>query len=136
MNGIKILLVLTVFLAGSLCGCNWFSKKKTAEIKAAEAPAQLQPVKHPAPAEPARIVAASPATDTSPSKTVTIKPIRKEAVYTATATKRVYSVMKGDTLWSISKRQYGDGQRWQEIVKANPGLDPTKLSVGQKIILP
>ncbi len=47
-----------------------------------------------------------------------------------------YSVKKGDTLWSIAKKVYGDGQRWKDIVKANPGLDPQKLYVGQKLNMP
>ena len=47
-----------------------------------------------------------------------------------------YTVRRGDTLWSIAKQHYNDGQRWKEIVAANPGLDPTKLKVGQQIIVP
>ncbi len=47
-----------------------------------------------------------------------------------------YTIRKGDTLWSIAQQVYGDGQRWQDIVNANPGLDPNKLRVGQKIVLP
>ena len=47
-----------------------------------------------------------------------------------------YTVQRGDTLWSIAERTYGDGKRWRDIVTANAGLDPTKLRVGQKIILP
>lgn len=47
-----------------------------------------------------------------------------------------YTVQRGDTLWSIATRTYGDGKRWRHIVSANQGLDPTRLRVGQKIILP
>ena len=47
-----------------------------------------------------------------------------------------YTIRKGDTLWSIAKRHYGNGQRWQDIAAANPGLVPTKLIVGQTITLP
>ncbi len=49
---------------------------------------------------------------------------------------RTYTVRKKDTLWSIAKRLLGDGQRWKEIVAANPGLDPQKLMPGQTIRLP
>ena len=49
---------------------------------------------------------------------------------------RTYTVRKKDTLWSIAKRLLGDGQRWKEIVAANPGLDPQKLMPGQTIKLP
>jgi nucleoid-associated protein YgaU len=47
-----------------------------------------------------------------------------------------YVIQKGDTLWSIAKRTYGDGKRWADIQAANPGLDPKKLPVGQQIVLP
>lgn len=47
-----------------------------------------------------------------------------------------YTIRKGDTLWSIATRHYGDGKQWQRIVDANPGLNPQKLAVGQVITLP
>ena len=47
-----------------------------------------------------------------------------------------YTVRRGDTLWSIARRHYGSGQRWQDIVTANPGLVPEKMRIGQQITLP
>ncbi len=47
-----------------------------------------------------------------------------------------YAIRRGDTLWSIAQRSYGDGKRWRDILAANPGLDPTRLRVGQQIVLP
>lgn len=49
---------------------------------------------------------------------------------------RTYTVRKGDTLWSIAQREYGDGQKWRDISAANPSLDPKKMAVGQQITLP
>ena len=49
---------------------------------------------------------------------------------------RTYTVVRHDTLWSIAKREYGNGHRWKDIVSANPGLDPNKMRVGQQILLP
>jgi nucleoid-associated protein YgaU len=45
-------------------------------------------------------------------------------------------VQKGDTLKAIARRELGDGERWQEIVALNPGVSPSKLSVGQVLRLP
>ena len=50
---------------------------------------------------------------------------------------RTYTIKEGDTLYSIAKRMLGDGQRWQQIVDANPDLeDPTKLRPGMEIVIP
>ena len=49
---------------------------------------------------------------------------------------RTYTIRKGDTLWSIAQREYGDGQRWKDISAANPSVDPKKLAIGQQITLP
>ena len=45
-------------------------------------------------------------------------------------------IQPGDTLSGIAKARLGDGQRWQVIAAANPGLDPQKLVVGSRIIVP
>ena len=52
------------------------------------------------------------------------------------ANARTYVVQAGDTLFSIAKALLGDGARWPEIVKLNPGLNPENLQPGQAIKLP
>ncbi len=47
-----------------------------------------------------------------------------------------YVVRQGDTLWSISHARYGTGQRWKDIIAANPGLSAERLPVGRAIVLP
>lgn len=49
---------------------------------------------------------------------------------------RFYEVQQGDTLWYIAEQFLGRGARWQEIVDANPGLNPSALRIGQVIKLP
>lgn len=49
---------------------------------------------------------------------------------------RTYTIRKGDTLWAIATREYGNGQRWVDISSANPSVDPKKLVIGQQIVLP
>ena len=48
----------------------------------------------------------------------------------------VYTIRKGDTLYSIAKRFYGDGKRWTEIQEANPDVKPSSLAVGKVIRIP
>lgn len=49
-----------------------------------------------------------------------------------------YTVSKGDTLWSISKKFYGQGGKWQLILDANRDKisDPNKLKAGTVINIP
>jgi LysM repeat protein len=49
-----------------------------------------------------------------------------------------YSIQRGDTLLAISKayRDQGIKVTVEQIVKANPGLDPKNLIVGKKIFIP
>ena len=47
-----------------------------------------------------------------------------------------YTVVRGDTLWKISRRFLGKGSRYKEIQAANPGIDPAKLMPGQTLLIP
>lgn len=47
-----------------------------------------------------------------------------------------YVVQKGDTLEKIAKNLLGDGSKWKDIAKLNPGVDPERLMVGQKLAVP
>lgn len=44
-----------------------------------------------------------------------------------------YTVKQGDTLWSICKKQLGDGSKCYEIAKSNNITDPNLINVGQVI---
>ncbi|MBE6995157.1 MAG: LysM peptidoglycan-binding domain-containing protein [Ruminococcaceae bacterium] len=50
-------------------------------------------------------------------------------------TPQTYTVKKGDTLWDIACRFFGDGTRWQELAAKNGVSDPRKLQIGQVITL-
>ena len=69
----------------------------------------------------------------SPAKSTGKSPAAKPAATTATGT---YVVRAGDTLSGIASRLLGDGDRWRELVAANPGLDPKRLLVGKSISVP
>lgn len=47
-------------------------------------------------------------------------------------------VAKGDTLYSISKRYYGNGNRWREIYEANRSTmsSETDLKIGTELVIP
>jgi len=45
-------------------------------------------------------------------------------------------VAKGETGGDISMKHYGTTRNWGEIQKANPGVDPTALKIGQKLVIP
>lgn len=49
---------------------------------------------------------------------------------------RYYEVERGDTLYTISERIYGDTSKVQEICELNQISDPDNIRYGQKIILP
>jgi putative chitinase len=47
-----------------------------------------------------------------------------------------YTVQKGDYLWSIAVRAYGDGYKWVEIAKANNLANPDIIHSGNILKLP
>ena len=66
---------------------------------------------------------------TSPTKSPTID-------NNSSSDARVHVVASGETLMDISKKHYGTTAKWKDIIKANPGVDPEGLKVGQKLNLP
>ena len=49
---------------------------------------------------------------------------------------QTYTVQPGDNLSKISKRFYGDPNKYPQIVKANNLEDPDKIKVGQQLLIP
>ena len=47
-----------------------------------------------------------------------------------------YVIQRGDTLGKIAKKLLGSTQRWREIARANPQVNPNKLVVGMAINVP
>ncbi|OLZ45959.1 LysM peptidoglycan-binding domain-containing protein [Amycolatopsis keratiniphila] len=67
---------------------------------------------------------------------------RDSAAATATTTAHgaiPYTVVNGDTLWNLAERHLGDGRRYHEIVRLNPGLlagNPDDLEPAWTLLLP
>ena len=55
---------------------------------------------------------------------------------TTTSSKKYHTVVRGDTLWSIAKKYYGNGSKYPTIAKANKISNPDKIKVGQKLLIP
>ncbi len=64
------------------------------------------------------------------------EPTRPATKSNAPTGTRAYTVASGDTLSEIAEKQLGTLKRWKEIVALNPKVDPAKLFVGQKLVLP
>lgn len=49
---------------------------------------------------------------------------------------RTYRVNRGDSLWIIARKVYGQGSSWTLLAKANDLRNPNKLQIGQELSLP
>ena len=50
---------------------------------------------------------------------------------------RTHTVVKGDTLWGIAKKYYGNGAQYPKIVSANPSIsNPDVIHAGQVFSIP
>ncbi len=67
-----------------------------------------------------------------PTPTPTVIPARTEIIL-PTATTFTYTVIQGDTLISIAQHT---GVSLEALQAANPGVSPTALSVGTKLVIP
>lgn len=68
-------------------------------------------------------------TPISVSTQTTVNP--NEAIASAT-----YSVVKGDNLWKIAVRAYGDGYKWVQIARENKLKNPNLIHPSNILILP
>ena len=46
-----------------------------------------------------------------------------------------YTVQRGDSLWSIAKKQLGDGTKYKEIARKNGIANPNRIYPGQVLKL-
>ncbi len=88
------------------------------------------------------LVATQPKLDV-PTETVASNPLplvppaaKKTPAAPSAASSNAYVVKSGDSFSRIARVQLGAESRWQEIAALNPKVDPKRLDVGQKLVLP
>ena len=118
--------VITLVCLGAAMGCQRKAKPDLAAVPPPVEPVQVQPYQ-------AQPMQPEPVTWDAQAQPAYTAPVPVPA---AVPSQTSYTVQKGDSLWKIAERHYGNGQRWPDIVAANPGLVPEKLPVGKTIILP
>jgi len=62
--------------------------------------------------------------------------ISNEGANTAEDNKKMYTVVEGDTLWSIAEKYYESGFEWSQIAKANKIENPANIEKGVKLVIP
>ena len=67
------------------------------------------------------------------SKTPTVN---KTKLSESKITGNTYTVVKGDSLWKIAVRAYGDGYKWVEIAKENHLANPNLIHQGNRLVIP
>jgi nucleoid-associated protein YgaU len=88
----------------------------------------VTPPNTPSPATAPSINPPAPASPTTTAKT-------SPSVAPASGTTK-YTIKAGDTFSTIAGDFYKDTRKWSVIAKANPGVDPARLKVGQVINVP
>jgi nucleoid-associated protein YgaU len=82
---------------------------------------------------------APPAPPPEPSRTARFRPVSgpEEAIAAAPAVRR-HTVREGDTLFSLARRYYGDGDRFADLYRANRGVlaSPDALQPGTELVIP
>ncbi|MFO8012479.1 MAG: LysM peptidoglycan-binding domain-containing protein [Phycisphaerae bacterium] len=126
--------ILVAVLALGVIGCE--QQKKDEELPQID-PAELEasaPPPEPLPAKTADTDTGTPAVEVeTPSPmppATTAKP--------STGTPQTYTMQRGDTLYSLAKRFYGDGKLWTRIADANKDKvrDVTDIPVGTVLTIP
>ena len=57
-------------------------------------------------------------------------------ITTESITATTYEVLKGDSLWKIAVRAYGDGYQWVKIASENKLINPNVIHPGNILVLP
>jgi len=119
MRLVSVLSCVALLVAS--CGCK------------AQEPMAAEPTVSETPVEPEPIEVLGPAGAGS----VPLPTVESETLPPA-APRTTYTVKRGDTLWSIAQRLYGDGHLWKAIYEANRDrvASPSAMKVGTELRIP
>lgn len=65
-----------------------------------------------------------------------IKPERDNVSATSTEAQKTYTIVTGDSLWSIAGEELGDGYAWVKIAQINNLINPNLIHAGNVLKLP
>lgn len=91
---------------------------------------------------PSMAPSATPTITLTPTPTLTKYKEQGDVTDTAAQTKQVtfkgkkYTIQKGDGIWQIAEKAYGDGMMWSKIAEANKLQSPYNLEEGKTITIP
>lgn len=122
-----------LFVVACLVGAGWFVH----EALTSDAPLTPSPVVTEA-AAPVQPVFTSPI-DPTPAQPQVAAPATPPAQAVAPSIAgTTYKVQKGDTLWDLAERAYGDPTLYMKIFNANDKVlwDPDRIYVGQTLNIP
>ncbi len=74
-----------------------------------------------------------PVEATKPKPQPAVAPVEKPKPAAST---EIYTVQDGDVIITIAEDWFGESGRHDEIIALNPGVDPTKLQIGQILKMP
>jgi nucleoid-associated protein YgaU len=74
--------------------------------------------------------------DVKPKVVVENQPTVVKPTFAPTIVGNTYTIVKGDYLWTIAVRAYGDGYKWVEIARANHLVNPNVIHAGNVLRLP
>lgn len=107
----------------------------------------VQPVAHAEPAQPAPVATApahassTASTTGAPSESTKAPAADRRSPQVSNKQQsvqrhKIHVVKRGEWLWNLAEHYLGEGSRWKEIAAANPGIDPDRIDVGQRLRIP
>lgn len=85
------------------------------------------------------VAQAQPQSTATPTPVAQISPQPQQGAAPQTINSDTYTVVRGDHLWGIAVRAYGDGYQWVRIWRANKAVianHPDLIYVGQTVTIP